>query len=193
MGTVNRRRCAPTAEFGIEPTITSPQEFAAIIAQEVPKWADVVRTTGVNEPGRLMRSVVFAIAIVAGAWYGLSVTPRRHRRRIGPRGHQDHHAARGRRRADILGRTVGEALTLDVKRSVVIETVRRRRRARGTDRRTRGAGRRDVAARNGRGFDDRAVLVAPWMGGRSHSVDAGRRAAGVPRRRQRCRSATSGS
>jgi tripartite-type tricarboxylate transporter receptor subunit TctC len=36
------------AKLGIEPTITSPQEFADIIAQEVPKWADVVRTTGVK-------------------------------------------------------------------------------------------------------------------------------------------------
>jgi tripartite-type tricarboxylate transporter receptor subunit TctC len=36
------------AKLGIEPTITSPQEFADIIAHEVPKWADVVRTTGVK-------------------------------------------------------------------------------------------------------------------------------------------------
>ena len=39
---------ASFAKLGIEPTITTPQEFAAIIAQEVPKWADVVRTTGVK-------------------------------------------------------------------------------------------------------------------------------------------------
>jgi tripartite-type tricarboxylate transporter receptor subunit TctC len=39
---------ASFAKLGIEPTITSPQEFAAIIAQEIPKWADVVRTTGVK-------------------------------------------------------------------------------------------------------------------------------------------------
>jgi tripartite-type tricarboxylate transporter receptor subunit TctC len=41
---------ASFAKLGIEPTVTSPQEFAAIIAQEVPKWADVVRTTGVKVP-----------------------------------------------------------------------------------------------------------------------------------------------
>ena len=35
-------------KLGIEPTITSQQEFAAIIAYEVPKWADVVRTTAVR-------------------------------------------------------------------------------------------------------------------------------------------------
>ncbi len=36
------------AKLGIEPVITSPAEFAAIIAQEVPKWAEVVRITGVR-------------------------------------------------------------------------------------------------------------------------------------------------
>ena len=39
---------ASFAKLGIEPTVTTPQEFAAILAQEVPKWADVVRTTGVK-------------------------------------------------------------------------------------------------------------------------------------------------
>jgi tripartite-type tricarboxylate transporter receptor subunit TctC len=39
---------ASFAQLGIEPIVTSPQEFAAIIAQEVPKWADVVRITGVK-------------------------------------------------------------------------------------------------------------------------------------------------
>ena len=39
---------ASFAKLGIEPTITTPEEFAAILAQEVPKWADVVRTTGVK-------------------------------------------------------------------------------------------------------------------------------------------------
>jgi tripartite-type tricarboxylate transporter receptor subunit TctC len=39
---------ASFAQLGIEPIVTSPQEFAAIIAQEVPKWAEVVRLTGVN-------------------------------------------------------------------------------------------------------------------------------------------------
>jgi tripartite-type tricarboxylate transporter receptor subunit TctC len=39
---------ASFAKLGIEPTITTPQEFAAIIAREVPKWAEVVRITGVK-------------------------------------------------------------------------------------------------------------------------------------------------
>jgi tripartite-type tricarboxylate transporter receptor subunit TctC len=39
---------ASFARLGIEPTITTPQEFAAIIAREVPKWAEVVRITGVK-------------------------------------------------------------------------------------------------------------------------------------------------
>jgi tripartite-type tricarboxylate transporter receptor subunit TctC len=39
---------ASLAQLGIEPVVTSPQEFAAIIAQEVPKWAEVVRITGVK-------------------------------------------------------------------------------------------------------------------------------------------------
>jgi tripartite-type tricarboxylate transporter receptor subunit TctC len=41
---------ASFAQLGIEPIVTSPQEFAAIIAQEVPKWAEVVRLTGVKAP-----------------------------------------------------------------------------------------------------------------------------------------------
>ena len=72
--------------------------------------------------GRLMRLVVFATAIAAGALLGLSVTspaasaqdwPTRPIKIITPL------AAGGA--ADILGRTVGEALTLDVKQSVVID------------------------------------------------------------------------
>jgi tripartite-type tricarboxylate transporter receptor subunit TctC len=39
---------ASFAQLDIDPIVTSPQEFAAIIAQEVPKWADVVRITGVK-------------------------------------------------------------------------------------------------------------------------------------------------
>jgi tripartite-type tricarboxylate transporter receptor subunit TctC len=39
---------ASFAQLGVEPMIASPQEFAAIIAQEVPKWAEVVRITGVK-------------------------------------------------------------------------------------------------------------------------------------------------
>ncbi len=34
------------AALGVEPVIATPQEFAAIIAREVPKWAEVVRLTG---------------------------------------------------------------------------------------------------------------------------------------------------
>jgi tripartite-type tricarboxylate transporter receptor subunit TctC len=39
---------ATLAKLGIEPKITTPQEFAAIIAEEAPKWADVVRKTGIK-------------------------------------------------------------------------------------------------------------------------------------------------
>jgi tripartite-type tricarboxylate transporter receptor subunit TctC len=35
-------------KLGIEPKITTPQEFAAIIAEEAPKWAEVVRRTGIK-------------------------------------------------------------------------------------------------------------------------------------------------
>jgi tripartite-type tricarboxylate transporter receptor subunit TctC len=38
---------ASLAKLGIEPMFTTPQEFAAIIAQEIPKWAEIVRITGV--------------------------------------------------------------------------------------------------------------------------------------------------
>ena len=36
------------AKIGIEPIITTPQEFADIIAREVPKWAAIVKATGVR-------------------------------------------------------------------------------------------------------------------------------------------------
>jgi tripartite-type tricarboxylate transporter receptor subunit TctC len=36
------------AKLGIEPKITTPAEFMAIIKQEIPKWAEVVRVTGVK-------------------------------------------------------------------------------------------------------------------------------------------------
>ena len=36
------------AKIGIEPLITTPQEFADIIAREVPKWAAIVKATGVR-------------------------------------------------------------------------------------------------------------------------------------------------
>jgi tripartite-type tricarboxylate transporter receptor subunit TctC len=39
---------ASLAKLGIEPVISTPQEFTAIIAQEIPKWAEVVRITGVK-------------------------------------------------------------------------------------------------------------------------------------------------
>jgi len=35
-------------KIGIEPLITTPQEFADIIAREVPKWAAIVKATGVR-------------------------------------------------------------------------------------------------------------------------------------------------
>jgi tripartite-type tricarboxylate transporter receptor subunit TctC len=36
------------AKIGIEPLITTPQEFGDIIAREVPKWAAIVKATGVR-------------------------------------------------------------------------------------------------------------------------------------------------
>jgi tripartite-type tricarboxylate transporter receptor subunit TctC len=39
---------ASFARLGIEPKITTPAEFAAIIAEEAPKWAEVVRITGIK-------------------------------------------------------------------------------------------------------------------------------------------------
>jgi tripartite-type tricarboxylate transporter receptor subunit TctC len=35
-------------KLGIEAKITTPQEFAAIIAVEAPKWAEIVRVTGIK-------------------------------------------------------------------------------------------------------------------------------------------------
>jgi tripartite-type tricarboxylate transporter receptor subunit TctC len=35
-------------KLGIETKITTPKEFAAIIAEEAPKWAEVVRVTGIK-------------------------------------------------------------------------------------------------------------------------------------------------
>jgi tripartite-type tricarboxylate transporter receptor subunit TctC len=35
-------------KLGIEPRITTPREFAAIIAIEAPKWAKAVRQTGIK-------------------------------------------------------------------------------------------------------------------------------------------------
>ena len=39
---------ASFARLGIEPKITTPAEFAAIIAQEAPVWAEAVRVTGIK-------------------------------------------------------------------------------------------------------------------------------------------------
>ena len=36
------------AKLGIEPKITTPQEFAAIIAEDTRKWAAAVRMTGIK-------------------------------------------------------------------------------------------------------------------------------------------------
>jgi tripartite-type tricarboxylate transporter receptor subunit TctC len=39
---------ASLAKLGIDPLISTPQEFTELIAQEIPKWAEVVRITGVK-------------------------------------------------------------------------------------------------------------------------------------------------
>jgi len=39
---------ASFARLGIEPKITTPAEFAALIAEEAPKWAEAVRITGIK-------------------------------------------------------------------------------------------------------------------------------------------------
>ncbi len=39
---------AALAKLGIEPMISTPQEFAAMIAEEAPKWAEAVRVTGIK-------------------------------------------------------------------------------------------------------------------------------------------------
>jgi len=39
---------ASFARLGIEAKITTPAEFAAIIAEEAPKWAEIVRITGIK-------------------------------------------------------------------------------------------------------------------------------------------------
>ena len=36
------------AKIGIEPLVTTPREFADLIAREVPKWAAIVKATGVR-------------------------------------------------------------------------------------------------------------------------------------------------
>jgi tripartite-type tricarboxylate transporter receptor subunit TctC len=39
---------ASFARLGIEPKITTPAEFGAIIAEEAPRWAEIVRITGIK-------------------------------------------------------------------------------------------------------------------------------------------------
>jgi tripartite-type tricarboxylate transporter receptor subunit TctC len=39
---------AALAKLAIEPLISTPQEFAAMIAEEAPKWAEAVRVTGIK-------------------------------------------------------------------------------------------------------------------------------------------------
>jgi tripartite-type tricarboxylate transporter receptor subunit TctC len=39
---------AAIAKLGIEPKITTPKEFAAIVAEEGPRWAEIVRITGIK-------------------------------------------------------------------------------------------------------------------------------------------------
>jgi tripartite-type tricarboxylate transporter receptor subunit TctC len=39
---------AALAKLGIEPMISTPEEFAAMIADEAPKWAEAVRVTGIK-------------------------------------------------------------------------------------------------------------------------------------------------
>jgi tripartite-type tricarboxylate transporter receptor subunit TctC len=41
---------ASIERLGIEPKITTPAEFAAIIAEEGPKWAEIIRITGIKPP-----------------------------------------------------------------------------------------------------------------------------------------------
>jgi tripartite-type tricarboxylate transporter receptor subunit TctC len=36
------------AKLGIEPKLTTPKEFAAIVAEEGPRWAEIVRITGIK-------------------------------------------------------------------------------------------------------------------------------------------------
>jgi tripartite-type tricarboxylate transporter receptor subunit TctC len=54
-GVINEGLASPEmresfAKLGIEPVVTTPREFSAIIAREIPKWAGVVRVTGVQVP-----------------------------------------------------------------------------------------------------------------------------------------------
>src|SRR5262245_16018807 len=42
---------AALAKLGIEPFVSTPEEFAALIAEEAPKWAEAVRLTGIKVEG----------------------------------------------------------------------------------------------------------------------------------------------
>jgi tripartite-type tricarboxylate transporter receptor subunit TctC len=39
---------AALGKLGIEPLISTPEEFAAMITEEAPKWAEAVRLTGIK-------------------------------------------------------------------------------------------------------------------------------------------------
>jgi tripartite-type tricarboxylate transporter receptor subunit TctC len=34
--------------LGIEPRISTPQEFAALLADDAPRWFDIIRMTGIK-------------------------------------------------------------------------------------------------------------------------------------------------
>jgi len=34
--------------LGIEPRISTPEEFAALLAEDAPRWSDIIRTTGIK-------------------------------------------------------------------------------------------------------------------------------------------------
>jgi tripartite-type tricarboxylate transporter receptor subunit TctC len=39
---------ANSTNLGIEPRISTPQEFAALLAEDAPRWSDIIRTTGIK-------------------------------------------------------------------------------------------------------------------------------------------------
>ena len=44
-----RRTCAlGFAKLGIDPNPGTPEEFSAIIARDAPRWAEIVRVTGIK-------------------------------------------------------------------------------------------------------------------------------------------------
>jgi tripartite-type tricarboxylate transporter receptor subunit TctC len=36
------------ANLGIEPRISTPEEFAALLAEDAPRWFDIIRMTGIK-------------------------------------------------------------------------------------------------------------------------------------------------